>query len=105
MSVVPVPANIAYLQEFFEIINTAYLRPALIAPNTYTYWHYTDTIQVVPGSPEHYSSIHEAGGNLIFLDGHAEYRKGLNLKSGDFGLIPANDTWTTTFTQNYQGAF
>ena len=37
---------------------------------------------------EHLSNAHEEGGNLIFTDGHAEYRKYRKLWSGDFGLLP-----------------
>jgi prepilin-type processing-associated H-X9-DG protein len=39
---------------------------------------------------EHFSNVHAAGGNLVFIDGHVEYRKYRKLQSGDFGLIDPN---------------
>ena len=37
---------------------------------------------------ENLCNAHEEGGNLVFVDGHAEYRKYRKLQSGDFGLTP-----------------
>jgi prepilin-type processing-associated H-X9-DG protein len=37
---------------------------------------------------EHLSNVHDEGGNLIFVDGHAEYKKYRKLRSGEFGLVP-----------------
>ena len=37
---------------------------------------------------ENLCDAHNEGGNLIFVDGHAEYRKYRRLRSGDFGLLP-----------------
>jgi len=39
------------------------------------------------GGQEHFSNVHSEGGNLVFVDGHAEYRRYRKLQSGDFGLI------------------
>ena len=70
-------------------------------PGTYTYWH--DSITV---GKELYSSTHFQGGNLLFCDGHAEFRQRLKLRSGDFGLKPADDTQITGWSGNsYQSAF
>ena len=57
------------------------------------------------GDSEHYSTVHDNGGNLMFLDGHAEYRLGNTLTSTDFGLIPTNHTWSNSFTLPYTPAF
>jgi prepilin-type processing-associated H-X9-DG protein len=37
---------------------------------------------------ENLSNVHFRGGNLVFADGHAEYRKYKDLRSGHFGLTP-----------------
>jgi prepilin-type processing-associated H-X9-DG protein len=31
------------------------------------------------------------GANFVFLDGHAQYKKNAAIRSGDFGLSPADD--------------
>jgi prepilin-type processing-associated H-X9-DG protein len=50
---------------------------------------------------EHLSNVHSEGGNLIFADGHAEYRKYYDLRSGDFGLAP-DELYEPTLDQTYQ---
>ena len=108
LTTIPRPTSTIYLQEIFSVRNAAYLRPYRSGtPGSYTYrwWHWTDTVEVVPGSREHYSSLHNLGGNLVFLDGHAEYRRGKNLRSEDYGLTPGNHTWTTPFSIPYQTDF
>lgn len=51
-------------------------------------WHFYSTA-------EHYCNQHFAGGNLVYLDGHAEYRKYKVLRTSDYGLTP-DDPWTPT---------
>jgi prepilin-type N-terminal cleavage/methylation domain-containing protein/prepilin-type processing-associated H-X9-DG protein len=52
-------------------------------PRTYAQWHtYSDAQQL-----EWFSNAHDKGGNLMFADGHAEYRKHAKLTSLDFGLV------------------
>jgi prepilin-type N-terminal cleavage/methylation domain-containing protein/prepilin-type processing-associated H-X9-DG protein len=99
------PSSVAYVQELWEARRSAYLRPQASTGSNFTLWHYTDDQSqfVVPGSKEHYSSLHEVGGNICFFDGHAEYRRGRTLTSRDFGLRltgstadnPMYGTWTT----------
>ena len=56
------------------------LRPA---PRYYVQWHtYSDSEQ-----RETFSNAHEEGGNLMFADGHADYRRYEDLTSLDFGLV------------------
>jgi prepilin-type N-terminal cleavage/methylation domain-containing protein/prepilin-type processing-associated H-X9-DG protein len=51
----------------------------------YTQWH---TYIPPPNGPgEYMSNIHEAGGNLVYCDGHAGYSKYQRLTSLDFGLV------------------
>jgi prepilin-type processing-associated H-X9-DG protein len=35
------------------------------------------------------------GGNFVFADGHAKYRRYHALRSGDFGLLP-DEPWSAT---------
>ncbi len=77
------------------------------ANDLYQSWHLYDFMGEMI---EYYSSQHQDGGNLLFVDGHVEYRKYVNLRSGDFGLIP-DEPWSTTNSQDpdtgsvYQSAF
>lgn len=84
------PSRLIYLQEYFTFTTTAFLRPRESSPDKYATWTYQRT----PGL-ENYTSLHELGGNLLFLDSHVEYRKGIALRSGDFGLIPDHHTQKT----------
>ena len=109
ITTIPNPSSIVYLQELFDRRDTAFLRPRVVAvgpPTTFTWWHY----QPIPtpnsiGLNENYTVLHETGGNLPFMDGHAEYRKGANMRSGDFGLTPGTDDWSASFSTAYQSAF
>ena len=61
--------------------------------NTYGEWHMWASIGVHDSfistyMRENLSNAHEEGGNLVFVDGHCEFRKYRKLSSGDFGLTP-----------------
>lgn len=98
-------STIAFMQEIYNTRNGAYLRP-FQSGGLYKWWHFTDaTKEVVRGSREHYSVTHEIGGNLVYGDGHVEYKKGSKLTSKDFGLKLADGsygTWQTPYTVPYQ---
>jgi prepilin-type N-terminal cleavage/methylation domain-containing protein len=102
---VPRPASIVYIQEIWQSRSVAYHRPYLDVGNEYFLWHYTDSKDVVSGSREHYTTVHELGGNLVYPDGHVTYRKGRTMTSGDFGLTPANDNWSVPHSKAYKAAF
>ena len=54
---------------------------------------------------EVYSVTHQLGGNLVYGDGHVEYKKGAKLTSKDFGLKLANGTygtWQTSCNMPYK---
>ena len=83
-------ASVVYLQEYFTYTTTAYLRPMRMSnPNKYAGWDYINTTT----GKHNYTTIHNEGGNLLFLDAHVEYRKGKNMRSGDFGLAPPDTGW------------
>jgi len=101
------PSQLIFIQECLVKISFCALRPADgaefgVPPGYYTYWH--DNLTV---GKELYSSTHfqGQGGNLLFCDGHAEFRQRMKLRSGDFGLNPANDTQTKQANDVYTAAF
>ncbi len=109
LTAIPKPTDIIFLQEQRVRINLCLLRPAAgdgstvpCSPKKYATWpgNYGG------GGESQHTSVHppgakniaSRGGNLIFTDGHAQYRKNKDLRSGDFGLLPADDT--TSVRQN-----
>jgi prepilin-type N-terminal cleavage/methylation domain-containing protein/prepilin-type processing-associated H-X9-DG protein len=105
MSDFKVPSQLIFIQECLVRISYCALRPAHAAdfggaPGTYTYWHDNLTI-----GKELYSSTHFQGGNFLFCDGHAEFRQRMKLRSGDFGLNPANDTQNKQANDIYKPEF
>jgi prepilin-type N-terminal cleavage/methylation domain-containing protein/prepilin-type processing-associated H-X9-DG protein len=90
LAIIPNPADIIYLYEHTWRVNHAHLRPAsLDKGKTYQAWHYISPVG------EGYSNLHMEGGNLVFADGHAKYRKHRSLRSGEFGLVP-DQLWSRT---------
>jgi prepilin-type N-terminal cleavage/methylation domain-containing protein/prepilin-type processing-associated H-X9-DG protein len=82
-------STVAYIQEYYTYTTTAYLRPMRMSSGKISGWDYIN-----PATGTHnYTTIHEEGGNLLFLDGHVAYRKGKTMCSGDFGLTPPDTTW------------
>ena len=109
MSKVPNPSQIIYLQELYESRNTAFMRTRPVINTTagtvtYQWWHFTGPVNTI-GLTENYTVLHQLGGIVPFLDGHAEYKKAKDLRSGDFGLTPGTDDWTVTFSASYGRAF
>ncbi|MEP6662791.1 MAG: DUF1559 domain-containing protein [Verrucomicrobiota bacterium] len=101
------PTQVIFIQESLVKIQVCALRPSTgeiwgTPPGKYTYWHYFDSII---DNKEYYSVNHNQGGNLIFCDGHVEYRKASKLKSGDFGLSPPDDTQSALGNKPYDAAF
>src|SRR6266576_5300195 len=99
------PSQLIFIQECLVQISFCALRPAY-GPDfggpagTYTYWH--DNLST---GKELYSSTHIQGGNFVFCDDHAEFRKRTNLRSGDFGLSPASDTQSAQSNTSYSPSF
>jgi len=96
------PSQVVFIQECLVKIAFCALRPMTFysTPGTYYYWHDNFTV-----SKELYSSTHFQGGNLVFCDGHVEFRQRLKLRSGDFGLTPAEDTQNAVSGNAYKSAF
>jgi prepilin-type N-terminal cleavage/methylation domain-containing protein/prepilin-type processing-associated H-X9-DG protein len=99
------PSRLIFIQESIVQISFCALRAADAADfggtaGTYTYWH--DNLSV---GTELYSTTHFQGGNLVFCDGHAEFRQRSKLRSGDFGLTPADDSQNTQANNSYYPSF
>ncbi len=103
LTAVPRPAAIILMQEAWSLSHQVWNQPEPgdrsdtaiegIGFNTYGEWHMwastsTHDSFISPYLRENLSNAHEEGGNLVFVDGHAEYRKYRKLQSGDFGLKP-----------------
>jgi len=103
LSAVPRPASIILLQEAWSLSHQLWNQPEPsdrsdaanegFGRNSYSEWHMwanssTHDSFISAAMRENLSNAHEEGGNLVFVDGHAEYRKYRKLKSGDFGLTP-----------------
>jgi prepilin-type processing-associated H-X9-DG protein len=86
------PARTVVIQENWSLMHGSWYQPELenFAQKTYTQWHTYETSGGQEWSTEareHFNNIHEGGGNLIFSDGHAEYKKNRDTSSLDFGLV------------------
>jgi prepilin-type N-terminal cleavage/methylation domain-containing protein/prepilin-type processing-associated H-X9-DG protein len=87
LDAIPNPSGIVFSQETIRLVSFTALRPAVgadfgMCPGQFTFWH----VNLKPGL-DWYSSLHNQGGNLLFVDGHAEYRKAATLRARDFGLV------------------
>jgi prepilin-type N-terminal cleavage/methylation domain-containing protein/prepilin-type processing-associated H-X9-DG protein len=99
---IPAPADIVFTQENHYSWTVCYNRPtqvnaATATPQQYRWWHLVDCratfasaprIPEMPACGQQYNSKHFDGGNLLFVDGHAKFRKYRSMRSGEFGLTP-----------------
>lgn len=77
------------MQENYCLMNFIWYEPEG-SDIVYTQWHTwtASSSSEWSGTPrEHYNNLHQDGGNLIFADGHAEYRKNKKTSSLDWGLV------------------
>ena len=105
LSAVPRPSATILMQEAWSLANQLWNQPEPNdrsdaafdgrSPTTYQEWQMwasrsTHDSFVSATYRENLSNAHSEGGNLVFVDGHAEYKKYLRLRTGDFGLKPDN---------------
>lgn len=115
LAVVPNPSSIVVMQESSARTHVAWLRPRSLGATSplFTNWHLTrdpNTYAIrYPYGWEFYSTLHDYGGNMVFSDGHAEWRHYLKITSGDFGLLNSKglptDDYKANFSDNYTAAF
>jgi len=98
-------SEIIYVQEDRFLWNTSWLRPSLTSknPDKFSQWHFLN------GSfGEEYCSVHNQGGNLLYVDGHAAWRLHKELTPKDFALTGGagvtgkdSDDFTSAHTLTY----
>ncbi len=82
------PSETIVIQETIRLVSFTALRPAvasdfgLCQKEHFTYWH----VENPDTGFDWYSTVHNRGGNLVFVDGHAEYRRADSLRAFQFGL-------------------
>lgn len=104
------PSEIIVIQETIRLVSYTAMRPGVgedfgMCPGQYTFWH----VNLQPGL-DWYSTLHSMGGNFVFTDGHAEYRRAADLRARHFGLTDgtsgkAEDTQKASDTACYKRAF
>lgn len=105
-------SDIVYLQELPHRWGAAIHRPAPAGGGLYTHWQDNTLYAASVPLQYQYSYLHSKGGNLLFVDGHGEYRKGDMLRARDFGLTSgagasgmADDTQKSIATRTYRSMF
>jgi prepilin-type N-terminal cleavage/methylation domain-containing protein/prepilin-type processing-associated H-X9-DG protein len=105
---IPAPADLVAFQEDYFSFTVAYNRPVDVGGSKFQYWHYLDDQKVSRSGlvDEDYSNQHVGGGNLVFADGHAKWRRYIAIRSGDFGLLPdETDNGKADESKKYSSAF
>jgi len=91
MSALRNPARTVTIQEFLFLSAVVWYEPERVGPDSYTQWHTwtasSGSEWLGPPGREYYNSLHGGGGNLIWADGHAEYKRNEKTSSLDFGLV------------------
>lgn len=86
------PASIVFLDEENIRVNRSLLRPRVSSngpPQVFQYWHGLTNGQEV------YNNSHTGGGNAMYVDGHAKWKRYEQFRSSDFGLQP-DQGWSAT---------
>ena len=99
---IPNPGRIIAMQEGWSLSNHLWVQPEPInrspaalqgrESTRYREWHMfasqsDHSSWFTPERREQTSNVHNEGGNFIFSDGHADYKKHWDRESGDYGLV------------------
>jgi prepilin-type N-terminal cleavage/methylation domain-containing protein len=102
------PARTVLIQEHLIRMNLVFYEPEHISVDTFSQWHtFTgkgSSEWLGPPDREYYNAIHQQGGNLIWSDGHAEYRKNNKTSSLDWGLVDStggDSVYQPTYEHSY----
>ena len=99
---IPNRARTIMVQEIGIRLGHAICRPTggATETSTFTTWQFKK-----PDGSANYTNNHAGGGNVVFCDGHAEYKQTTELRSGNFGLLPEEDTVAAPSNKAYKAAF
>ncbi len=106
ISSIPFPSEKIMVSEEIYHLNCAICRPTnmfLVPGQVYyappkttdIFWYWHDSFSF---GYELYDCTHQDGGNFLMADGHGEYRKYVEVRSGDFALVP-DEPWSSTDSQ------
>jgi prepilin-type N-terminal cleavage/methylation domain-containing protein len=93
------PARTVVMQENYALMSYLWYQPVNIdadpsvAGQRYSRWHMwtgSDAQQWSGTKREHYNNLHQRGGILVHVDGHASYRLNARTTSRDWGLVLTN---------------
>jgi len=99
---IPTSGRLIAMQEGWSLSNHLWVQPEPVtrtdmtlqgmAPTQYREWHMFASQSDHPSwftveRREQTANVHKGGGNFIYADGHADYRKYDERESGDYGLI------------------
>jgi prepilin-type N-terminal cleavage/methylation domain-containing protein/prepilin-type processing-associated H-X9-DG protein len=87
------PARTVVMQEHYALMGTMWTQPEKRdGGDNWSEWHAWRSGRNLEwaGPREHYNNLHDQGGNLVFTDGHVEYKKNKQTSSMDFGLVDQN---------------
>ena len=103
----PSSSSLILIQEWEFLGNYAQDKPRwlypYIASDVYDFWHnYAAGFGEVQCASPHSDN---RGGNVVYADSHAEFRLNLTLRSGEFGLVPADHDQSALSYFQYTSAF
>jgi prepilin-type N-terminal cleavage/methylation domain-containing protein/prepilin-type processing-associated H-X9-DG protein len=77
LAVIPAPADIIFLQEYRFRSRVSQVRPSVVSA--------TNQVTFVNFNHPFYDYMHNQGGNFLYCDGHAKFKKKTAVKIKDFG--------------------
>lgn len=89
LSAIRKPSEVIMMQEHKFRYPQLFKSP-WIAWDSLTGWQDTTNAPGQDGSGFNLSTLHDAGGNLLFSDSHVEYRKVFDIRAREFGLKGSN---------------
>lgn len=83
LAAIPEVSNTIFMQEYTDIVNMTFMRPTRFGDGVnFFLWLYDGA----------FSTVHFEGGNLLFCDGHAKWRKTSSICASEFGVVISGDS-------------